>query len=149
MLKLQSKGVAIRVDEHHWTVNCVRSSEWSTFHLHLCISYQCIWGWQLLQKPSPKWNFTDICCYFYFGLGLQPCMILLTALALTDPQLPAKASNMCTTDASVGGVGNGVARIFVWGGGLPADRCHPVHFTWSPEDDQIRWGGVAADIFCR
>ena len=30
---------------------------------------------------------------------------LLTAGALTDPQLPAIASNMCTTDARLGGVG--------------------------------------------
>ena len=37
MLKLQAKGVAIWADEHHWTAHCVRSSEWSTFHLHLCI----------------------------------------------------------------------------------------------------------------
>ena len=35
MLKLQAKGVTIWADEHHWTVHCVRSSEWSTFHLHL------------------------------------------------------------------------------------------------------------------
>ncbi len=57
MLKLQAKGVAIWADEHHWTeqfIVHVRSSEWSTFHLHLCISYQCIWGWQHLQKPSPN-----------------------------------------------------------------------------------------------
>ena len=40
-------------------------------------------------------------CYFYFPLGL----ILLTAGALTDPQLPATASNECTTDARLGGVG--------------------------------------------
>ena len=32
-------------------------------------------------------------------------MTLLTAGALTDPQLPATASNVCTTDARLGGVG--------------------------------------------
>ena len=32
-------------------------------------------------------------------------MILLTDGALTDPQLPATASNVCTTDAWPGGVG--------------------------------------------
>ena len=32
-------------------------------------------------------------------------MTLLTAGALTDPRLPATASNMCTTDARLGGVG--------------------------------------------
>ena len=77
MLKLQAKGVAIWADEHHWTVHCVRSSEWSTFHLHLCISYQCIWGWQHLQKPSPKCHFTYIFCYFYFALGLHPWLCWL------------------------------------------------------------------------
>ena len=32
-------------------------------------------------------------------------MTLLTAGVLTDPQLPATASNVCTTDARLGGVG--------------------------------------------
>ena len=32
-------------------------------------------------------------------------MTLLTAEALTDPQLPETASNVCTTDARLGGVG--------------------------------------------
>ena len=32
-------------------------------------------------------------------------MNLLTAGALTDPRLPATASNVCTTDARLGGVG--------------------------------------------
>ena len=31
-------------------------------------------------------------------------MTLLTAGALTDPQLPATASNVCTTDERLGGV---------------------------------------------
>ena len=31
-------------------------------------------------------------------------MTLRTAGALTDPQLPATASNVCTTDARLGGV---------------------------------------------
>ena len=54
MLKLQAKGVAIWADEHHRTVHCVRSSEWSTFHLHLCISYQCIWGYNIYKNPPPN-----------------------------------------------------------------------------------------------
>ena len=33
-----------------------------------------------------------------------PHMILLTAGALTDPQLPARASNVYTTDARLGGI---------------------------------------------
>ena len=32
-------------------------------------------------------------------------MTLLTAGALTDPHLPATASNVCTTDVRLGGVG--------------------------------------------
>ncbi len=88
MLKLQAKGVAIWTDEHHWTVHCVRSSEWSTFHLQLCISYQCIWGWQHLQKPSPKCHFTYIFCYFYFTLGLHPrlCWLLERSQILGCPR---------------------------------------------------------------
>ena len=38
-------------------------------------------------------------------------MTLLTAGALTYPQLPATASNVCTTGARVGGVGR-VANLF-------------------------------------
>ena len=34
-----------------------------------------------------------------------PLMTLLTAGALTDPQLPATASHVCTTDPRLGGVG--------------------------------------------
>ena len=40
--------------KHQWTVHCVRSLEWSTFHLHLCI----------VQKPSPKCHFTYIFAIF-------------------------------------------------------------------------------------
>ena len=32
--------------------------------LHLCISYQCIWGWQHWHKPSPKCHFTYIFAIF-------------------------------------------------------------------------------------
>ena len=41
---------------------------------------------------------------FLFRSG-APLMTLLTAGALTDPRLPATASNVCTTDARLGGVG--------------------------------------------
>ena len=37
--------------------------------------------------------------------SVAPPMTLLTAGALTDPQLSATASNACTTDARLGGVG--------------------------------------------
>ena len=52
--------------------NRVRSSEWSTFHLHLCMSYQCIWGWQHLQKPSSNVISPIFYCYFNFALALHP-----------------------------------------------------------------------------
>ena len=81
MLKLQAKGVAIWADEHHWTVHCVRSSEWSTFQLHLCISYQSIWGCQHLQKSYPKCHFTYIFCYFHFALALHPWLCWLLELS--------------------------------------------------------------------
>ena len=51
---------------------------------------------------SPKRN----CVFFRSG---APPMTLLTAGALTDPHLPATASNVCTTDVRLGGVGR-VAR---------------------------------------
>ena len=85
MLKLQAKGVAIWADEHHWTVHCACWSEWSTFHLHLCISYQWIWGCQHLQKPSTKCNFTYIFWLYLFRSGAPP-LTLRTVGARTDPR---------------------------------------------------------------
>ena len=55
-------------------------------------------------KPSPKCHFTYIFLLFLFCSETPP-MTLLTARALTDPRLPATASNVCTTDARLGGVG--------------------------------------------
>ena len=52
---------------------------------------------------SPKQN-----CYFFHS-GAPP-MTPLTAGAPTDPQLPATASKMCTTDARLGGVGQVAPR---------------------------------------
>ena len=46
-------------------------------------------------------DFTYIFLLFLFRSGVPP-MTLLTAGALTDPQLPATASNVCTTDAWLG-----------------------------------------------
>ena len=55
-------------------------------------------------KTLPQMSF-----HLYFLLFLcrsgAPPMTLLTAGALTDPRLPATASNVCTTDARLGGVG--------------------------------------------
>ena len=31
----------------------------------LVISYQCIWGWHHLQKPSPQMSFHIFFCYFF------------------------------------------------------------------------------------
>ena len=52
-------------------------------------------------KTLPQMSFHLSFCYFYFA----PPMTLLTAGALTDYRLPAAASNVCTTDARLGGVG--------------------------------------------
>ena len=80
MLKLQAKGAAIWADEHHWTVvKHVRSSE-SLKHIIfltyiLRISYQCIGlilGWQHLQKPSLKCNFTYNVLLVLFHSGHHP-----------------------------------------------------------------------------
>ena len=109
MLKLQAKGVAIWADEHHWTVHCVRSSEWSTFHLHLCISYQCIWGWQHLQKPCPKCHFTYIFAIFIslWGSTHDSADCWSAHRSLT-------ASNVCTNDARLGGVGRVAPKQKSW-----------------------------------
>ena len=43
--------------------------------------------------------------FFAIFISLWGPMTLLTPGALTDPRLPATASNVCTTDARLGGVG--------------------------------------------
>ena len=55
-------------------------------------------------KTLPQMSFHLYFLLFLFCSGAPP-MTLLTAGALTDPRLPATASNMCTTDARLGGVG--------------------------------------------
>ena len=58
----------------------------------------------IYQNPPPN-VISSICfCYFLFRSG-APLMTMLTAGAPTDPRLPATASNVCTTDARLGGVG--------------------------------------------
>ena len=121
MLKLQAKRAAIWADEQHWTVHCVRSSELSTFHLHLCIAYQCIRGWQHLQKLSPKCNFTYNFLLFLIRCGAPP-------MTLTDTQLPAAASNVCTTDAWLGG--DGPNKNPGYAGGVDA-WCQYIAFKYS------------------
>ena len=71
----------------------------STFHLHLCI-----WGWQHLQKPSPKCHFTHILLLICLALRHHPRLCCLMERSHI-PQLPATVSNVCTTDARLGGVG--------------------------------------------
>ena len=55
-------------------------------------------------KTLPQMSFHLYFLLFLFRSGAPP-MTLLTAGALTDPRLPATASNVCTTDARLGGVG--------------------------------------------
>ena len=55
-------------------------------------------------KTLPQMSFHLYFFLFLFRSGAPP-MTLLTAGALTDPRLPATTSNVCTTDARLGGVG--------------------------------------------
>ncbi len=77
--------------EHGRGVNrvyCVRSSEWSTFHLHLCIIIPMYPRLTTFTKTSPKCHFTYIFCYFYFTLGLHPwfCWLLERSQILGFPR---------------------------------------------------------------
>ena len=59
----------------------------------------------IYKKPPPN-VISHIYIFFcYFFRSGAPPMTLLTAGALTDPQLPATASNVCTTDAWLSGIG--------------------------------------------
>ena len=53
-------------------------------------------------KTLPQMSFHLYFLLFLFRSGAPP-MTLLTAGALTAPRLPATASNVCTTDARLGG----------------------------------------------
>ena len=53
----------------------------------------------IYKNPPP-----NVISHRFFRSGAQP-MTLLTAGVLTDPQLPVTASNVCTIDAWLGGVG--------------------------------------------
>ena len=57
-----------------------------------------------IYKDPPPNVISRIFFVFLFRSGAPP-ITLLTAGALTDPRLPATASNVCTTDARLGGVG--------------------------------------------
>ena len=50
-------------------------------------------------------------------------MTLLTAGALTDPQLPVTASKMCATDAWLGGVGRVPPQTKILA--MPVTHVHP------------------------
>ena len=62
-----------------------------------------------IYKNPPPNVISPIFFAIFILLFAQP-MTLLTVGALTDPQLPATASNVCTTDARLGGVG----RVNPW-----------------------------------
>ena len=65
-----------------------------------------------IKNTSPKCNFTDIFCNL-FSLWAPPMIsrsasapaVRRTAGALADPQMPARASHVYTTDARMGGIG--------------------------------------------
>ena len=58
----------------------------------------------IYKNPPPNVISPILVLPFLFCSGAPP-MTLLTAGALTDPQRPATAPNMCPTDARLGGVG--------------------------------------------
>ena len=57
-----------------------------------------------IYKNPPPYVISPIFFAIFISLWAPP-MTLLTAGALTDPQLPATALNVCTTYARLGGVG--------------------------------------------
>ena len=57
----------------------------------------------IYKNPAPNVISTNF-LLFLFCSGAPPTT-LLTDAAITDPQLPVTASNVCTTDARLGGVG--------------------------------------------
>ena len=72
----------------------------STFHLHLCI-----WGWQHLQKPSPKCHFTHIVLLFCLALGHHPrlcCLMERSHIPSCLRQFQTCARLMQGWEASVG-----------------------------------------------
>ena len=92
------------VDVYSYLCRPLRSSEWSTLHLHLCISYQCIWGWQHLQKTSPN-VISPIFFAIYISLWGSTHDSADYWSAHRSLQLSATTSNVCTTDARLCGVG--------------------------------------------
>ena len=58
----------------------------------------------IYKNPHSNVIHLDFCALLLFRSG-APLMTLLTDGVLTDPQLPVAASNMCTTDAMMGGIG--------------------------------------------
>ena len=57
-----------------------------------------------IYKTLPQMS-VHIFCLLFFSRSGAPPMTLLTAGALTDPQVSATVSHMCATDAWLGGVG--------------------------------------------
>ena len=74
------------------------------FHLHFMYIIPMYLRLTTVTKTLPQMSFHIYSLLFLFRSGAPP-MTLLTAGALTDPQLPVTASNVCTTDARMGGVG--------------------------------------------
>ena len=104
MLKLQAKGAAIWAEERHWTVHCNEAHCNEAHRNEAHFTYICVYHTNVFEadniykklppnviSPKKKINF-----FVAVGLHLG---------ALTDPHLPAAASNACTTDVRPGGVG--------------------------------------------
>ena len=59
--------------------NRIRSSEWSTFHLHFFYIMPNVFEAGNIYKNPPQMSFHISFFYFYFALGLPPPMTLLPA----------------------------------------------------------------------
>ena len=89
-------------------------------------------------KTLPQMSFHLDLLLFLFRSGAR-FMTQLTAGALTDPQLPTTASNACTADARLGGVG-GVPPPPILATPLAS---HSVQ----PSDLFVRWMGQVGQGF--
>ena len=94
------------------------------FHLHLCIMPMYLRITTFTKKPppndiSPQYNVVAILILLWGSTHDSA-----TAGALTDPQLPATPSNVCTNGAMLGGVGRVPPNK---NPGYAGDRrcCHP------------------------
>ena len=111
MLKLQAKGVAIWADEHHSSLcTFIGMKHISPTFMYIIPMYLRL---TTFTKTLSQKSFHLYFLLFLFRSGAPP-MTLLTAGALTDSRLPATASNVCTSEARLGGVGRVAPQQKSW-----------------------------------